>query len=176
MYRTLKGQLREFPPGLALILGGKSKITRCLPKGSRIKQTHYPQVDMMKTDFGDSSFDYIVSDQVLEHVENPFAAAEEQYRIVRCGGWVIATTCFYNPIHTDRYQQDFWRFTPDGLRQIFKGFSEVEVTSWGSMDVVSRDLYYKGRRSKYKEEDWRLVSSTENDPNMPWLVWVIARK
>lgn len=42
--------------------------------------------------FDDASVDLIVSDYVLEHVEDPRAFAEEVYRVLRPGGWLCART------------------------------------------------------------------------------------
>jgi ubiquinone/menaquinone biosynthesis C-methylase UbiE len=82
--------------------------------------------------FSDESFDYVVSDQVLEHIEGaPQGVMDESFRVLRRGGWVVYTTCFINPIHLE--PNDFWRFTPDALALLARKFSRVvDCGGWGN--------------------------------------------
>lgn len=87
---------------------------------------------------------------VLEHVLDPQAAVREICRILRPGGLAIVSVPFFvayhgksgrdvNPVHVDGTDWkidsshggygDFWRFTHEGLTQIFAkaGFSRVNV-------------------------------------------------
>ena len=55
---------------------------------------------MVGLNFPDAAFDYVLSDQVLEHVEgNPQQAIDEGYRVLRPDGVAVHTTCFINPVH-----------------------------------------------------------------------------
>jgi len=81
------------------------------------------------------ALDCLICLEVLEHVNNPITAAAEIYRVLRPGGILILTTPFLSPYHGrgglgsfahDNYP-DFWRFTHQGLMQLFSSFSQVDV-------------------------------------------------
>jgi ubiquinone/menaquinone biosynthesis C-methylase UbiE len=42
-------------------------------------------IDLMKTGFGDDSFNFIISTEVFEHIPNPYKAFAETYRILKKG-------------------------------------------------------------------------------------------
>jgi SAM-dependent methyltransferase len=48
--------------------------------------------DACRLPFGDDSFDVVTLFDVLEHIENDRLAASEALRVVRPGGWVLAST------------------------------------------------------------------------------------
>jgi len=50
--------------------------------------------DIMATSFGDDSFDLIISNDIFEHVPDPLMAFKECLRILRTGGYLIATIPF----------------------------------------------------------------------------------
>lgn len=52
-------------------------------------------VDMQHTHFADSSVDFILSSDVMEHVPHPLQALEETYRILKPGGCHVFTAPFY---------------------------------------------------------------------------------
>lgn len=73
----------------------------------------------------DESFDIIICTEVIEHVRNPFAAAEEMFRILKPGGAMILSTPFNFRIHGPL--PDCWRFTEYGLREVLKNFTDVNI-------------------------------------------------
>lgn len=88
--------------------------------------------DVQKLPFADASIEAIVCLEVLEHVENPFAAAAELHRVLKPGGRIVASVPFFWPHHpAPGYYKDFWRFTPEGLQELFKSFSKVEIVRKG---------------------------------------------
>ena len=56
---------------------------------------------------------------VLEHCENPFAMAKNLVRLLKPGGKVCVSVPFAFRLHA--YPDDFWRFTPSGVRKLFAG-------------------------------------------------------
>jgi SAM-dependent methyltransferase len=52
--------------------------------------------------FDDSSFDFIVSNDVLEHIAEPFAVLKELCRVLRTGGGLLMTV----PFHVDRERNE----------------------------------------------------------------------
>ncbi|MBO9728109.1 MAG: class I SAM-dependent methyltransferase [Chitinophaga sp.] len=70
----------------------------------------------------DNEVDFVLSTQVLEHVENPVFYLEEAMRILKPGGKLIITTHGYWMFHPD--PTDYWRWTSLGLKKIIteRGF------------------------------------------------------
>jgi len=81
--------------------------------------------DILKTPFPDNSVDFIILDTVLEHVPDPFKVIAECRRILKPGGKMICITPFVFPYHG--YPKHYYNFSEDGLRYIFRDFSECKV-------------------------------------------------
>ncbi len=80
--------------------------------------------------FQDDSFESVVCSEMLEHADNPPQVISEIHRVLQPGGQVVLTTRFAFPLH-DAPMQDYWRFTPDGLRKLFSEFEIIEVATEG---------------------------------------------
>jgi uncharacterized protein YbaR (Trm112 family) len=77
------------------------------------------------------SFDGVYACAVFEHLLNPFQAAAEVTAITKPGGLVMVAAPFIFPIHGPGYTGDYFRFTDQGLRQLFWEFEEVECKAHG---------------------------------------------
>jgi SAM-dependent methyltransferase len=93
------------------------------------------RVDIVATAYSipvaDGTFDCALATEVLEHLEDPFAAVSEWFRIVRPGGCLLVTTPFIWGIHDE--PRDFFRFSPFGLRHVIEsaGWEIVEIRHLG---------------------------------------------
>ncbi len=141
-------------------------------------EANYPEhnaIDLRA--FGSGEFDYVVSDQVLEHVEgDPQAVFNESLRLLKPGGIAVHTTVFVFPIHG--YPSDFWRFTPECLKMLAKQFSEViEVGGFGNRALWIIDLLglnaYNVPHAKWHPLH---IVATTNMKRWPALTWVVAKK
>lgn len=146
-------------------------------EATEVVNAEYPDHNMLSLGFPDESFDYVFSDQVLEHVEgDPYKAIEESGRVLRPGGVAVHTTCFINPVHA--FPKDFWRFTPDALSLMHEGWSEIiESAGWGNFQVwkVIRDgLRHEGVPHAPWHPYHRLA--LRNDPTWPISTWIVAVK
>lgn len=146
-------------------------------KPTEIVDANYPDHNILSLGFADNSFDFVLSDQVFEHIEgNPQQAVDECYRILRPGGIAIHTTCFINPVHG--VPKDFWRFTPDALTLLHKKWSSIiESDGWGNFDVwsvINIGLRWEGVPHAKWHPFHRLA--VKNDPLWPITTWVLARK
>lgn len=148
-----------------------------------VVMANYPEHNILALNFPDASFDYVLSDQVFEHIEgDPFTAAKECHRVLKPGGVAVHTTCFNIAIHSaDNSTQgsDFWRFTPDGLKLLHRDWSTIlEVGGWGNPQVwsiVEKDgMHYRGVPPVKWHPMYRIAM--KNDPLWPIVTWVIARK
>lgn len=64
----------------------------------------------------DSSFDMVLSTQVLEHVVDPAGYLAECYRLLKPGGSVVLSTHGIMYYHPD--PEDYWRWTSGGLVKV----------------------------------------------------------
>lgn len=154
--------------GLAKLLGFDER---------QVTDAAYPEHSMFDLPFEDESFDAVVSDQVLEHLEgDPQDAINETFRVLKPNGLALHTTCFINPMHA--CPNDYWRFTPQALELLVSKHGDViEAAGWGNPYVW---LYSAvGLRfmpipdSRWHPGHW---IATKNDPEWPISTWVIARK
>ena len=77
--------------------------------------------------FRDEGFGFVMSQEVLEHLKDPFLAMLEMRRVLKRGGFLYLQVPFvigYHPGPTD-----FWRFTKEGVREILtrSGLECVEI-------------------------------------------------
>ena len=160
--------------------GGNPSITDMLLSDSNITCPDFPEVDIQKTPYPDNSFDYVISDQVLEHVKKPWVAVEETYRILKSGGITITTSCLLNFIHG--IPNDYFRFTPDGLRSLFENYSKIHACSGhGNLDFVHTILNSNRRLqvnhpNSDRPGDFSVENALKNDKKNLYTVWIIAEK
>jgi SAM-dependent methyltransferase len=90
----------------------------------------------------DDTFDYVWCNAVLEHVRNPFVVASEIVRTLKPGGVAIVQVPFLENVHG--WPDDYYRFTINGLRQLFADLDEVNVGTSAGPGQVLPDLvqYY----------------------------------
>lgn len=161
--------------GKVLLVGGKSYIQNFFnPEKTEIILSNIPEVDIHKTPYENESFDYVIADQVLEHVEKPWVATEEVRRILKPNGIAILTSCLMNGIHWG--PNDYWRFTPDGLKVLCKNYNKIEMASgWGNWESLL--ICNTEQRNAKVKKDTKLhkLASGKSD-NYLIHVWIIARK
>ncbi len=78
-----------------------------------------------------NSIDSIISTQVLEHVKNPQKVVSEFYRVLKSGGYCLATVPQLNELHEEPH--DYFRFTKFSLEEIFSnaGFKIILIDQRG---------------------------------------------
>ena len=75
------------------------------------------------------SADAVICKAVLEHIDDPFKAVSEIYRILKPGGKCLVSVPFLYPYHAEiGYYGDFYRFTEDGVKHLFRNFSQIEIS------------------------------------------------
>lgn len=84
--------------------------------------------DIKNIPMGDNSVDAVICLSVLEHIDEPLKAVSEIYRILKPGGKCLVALPFLYSYHANKgYYKDFYRFTEDGVRYLFKNFSSLEI-------------------------------------------------
>ncbi len=93
---------------------------------------YHPDIvgDIHALPFVDNSIDAFICIAVLQHVADPFKAMKEMHRVLKPGGKVFIYTPFLYYYHAEKgYYKDYWRFTKDGVEELSKGFSKIEIQS-----------------------------------------------
>lgn len=180
MYQRLRmiGADLHLPPGKIVSVSHSEALADVLGiEAVEMLSADYPEHNLLSLGMADDSVDYVLSDQVLEHVEgDPYQAVAECHRVLRPGGVSVLTTCFINPIHG--CPRDFWRFTADALALLHQDWSEViEVGGWGNFEawsVIRAGLRFEG----VPDATWHPLHriAMHNDPVWPIVTWIIARK
>jgi SAM-dependent methyltransferase len=131
----------------------------------------YPEFDLCAPLEGRGTFDVVICEQVIEHVVDPRAAAENLRGLCSPGGHVIVSTPFLIRIHElPMYgMNDYWRFTPRGLRTLLEnaGLTVETVGTWGNRSCIAGNLDHWPR--------YRPWHSLRNEPDLPVQVWAFAR-
>ena len=85
--------------------------------------------DLKSIPVEDCRFDFIIFNQVMEHLPEPQLALAELYRVLKTGGRMLYTGPLFYEEHEQPY--DFYRYTQFGLRHLFNaaGFA-VERLNW----------------------------------------------
>lgn len=74
----------------------------------------------------DESVNTVLLLEALEHVREPAKVVAQVRRILKPGGFCVATTLMTFEIHRCPY--DYWRFCPDGIHHLFRDFNLHEIT------------------------------------------------
>ncbi len=176
---ALKTWINLIPPGPILAVGvrslTKSSLARQLaPFAGRevIGLDIHPGIGVdvvgdvheLSKKFPPDHFAAVVSWSLFEHLTTPWVVAAEISRVLKLGGFAIHAAPWTWPSHA--MPQDFWRFSTEGLRQLFDarlGYQVRAVGSFGTATVVPTP-------------DWR-----ESNLSMPTTVsdstsWIVAEK
>ncbi len=150
-------------------------LINMLPVGTIVTAPPYPEVDMHKMPYEDNTFDYVLADQVIEHVRKPWICVEEVRRVLKLGGIAVLTSGLMCPVHGQ--PDDYFRFTPFGLKVLCENFSNIlECDGNGSRNLINdiwvRRLQRKGVTGNPERESRALKSDGTN----LIMTWIIAKK
>jgi len=116
-------------------LGTKAKILN-IGAGNRRRAKHVinleieamPNADIVADGhylpFRSETFDLVILEAVLEHVQNPQQMVAEVRRILKMGGYVCAAVPFLQGYHAAPY--DYRRYTTSGFELLFADFQKLE--------------------------------------------------
>lgn len=142
----------------------------------------YPEFDIHHLRIHSDSFDILIADQVLEHVERPWVATEEIFRVLKSGGIAVVATPGLYPIHPSPL--DCWRIMPDGYKVLFptSKWEHVRLQMWGNQHRVGYEYLYNGGfpygppTTSVSQAMKQPYYSAESDKRCPLMVWWIGKK
>lgn len=85
-------------------------------------------------------FNTILCMEILTHVKNPFAAAENMKRLLAENGTIIFSECFVRKI--SKMPADYWRFTYDGTKVLFSGLVFDDSKAMISLTREKKEMLY----------------------------------
>lgn len=142
-----------------------------------IQRAVYPEYDVQNLlYFADNHFDLVYSHQVLEHIPKPWIAAKEIVRVLRVGGIGIHTSCAFNPRHGSPAFNDYYRFLPDGLAELFDGVKVIVKRGWGNRQALLYNLAIDDGYGPLGGRRFSQFIGQQNDAQYPWHTWVIFLK
>ncbi|MEQ8171689.1 MAG: class I SAM-dependent methyltransferase, partial [Candidatus Eremiobacterota bacterium] len=137
----------------------------------------YPEYDVQNlSHLKDNTFDLVYSHQVIEHIPKPWNAAKEIVRVLKQGGIGLHTTCAFNPRHGLPEFNDYYRFLPDGLAELFEGVKIIIKGGWGNRNALIHNLSVDDGHGLLGGRRFDKVIGQENDNLYPWHTWVIFMK
>ena len=135
----------------------------------RFTETQFPEFDICSQTL-DSQYDLIIADQVFEHLQWPYRAGRNVFKMLRPGGVFIIATPFLLRVHNAPI--DCSRWTEQGLSYLLQecGFPKdgIQTDSWGNRACLIANL------KRWRRYGW--YRSLVNEPDYPLVVWAFARK
>jgi SAM-dependent methyltransferase len=135
------------------------------------RHVHFPEFDICQNTLGNAEYDFIVAEQVLEHILWPYRAVRNIHSMLRPGGWFVVTTPFLLRLHP--IPHDCSRWTEEGMKYLLAegGFElgRIQTGSWGNRACVKSNF---ARWTSWKP--W--LHSLRNEPDFPVVVWAFAQK
>lgn len=145
-----------------------------LPNQLEVLAPTYPGVDMQAMPYADNTFDFVLTDQVLEHVRKPWQGVSEIHRVLKPKGIAVITSALLFPIHG--VPHDYFRFTPDGLAVLCEDFSIIHACA-GTGNVKFAVNIIQDTRGGAVTPGTELEKEVMRNNNKHMVsVWVIAEK
>ena len=121
--------LESLPRDAVILEIGAGNMQASRPNLIRMDVTLTPHVDVVgdahALPFLDQSLDLVFSLAVVEHLRQPWIAAEEMLRVLRSGGYVYAECSFLFPFHG--HPHHYFNASHIGMRELFRGFTPVRA-------------------------------------------------
>lgn len=130
----------------------------------------------------DRCIDFLVADQVLEHVQKPWRAAAEIARVVRPTGFAMVATPGLYPVHPSPL--DCWRILHDGYKVLFPEhlWNTFTLGAWGSAarlgyEIVENEAFPYGPPNTLVETAEKTPHySKEYDGRFPLQLWWVGMR
>ena len=131
---------------------------------------HEPELyDLHTMDLDEKDYDFLMCNQTLEHVYNPFVALKTMNKHLRMGGYCYITVPCNNIPH-DTPMHFYTGFTAVGLGTFFVegGFEIIKLGQWGNYKAV--ETMFTDDWADYRKSSWN------NEEKCPITSWCLGRK
>jgi hypothetical protein len=88
----------------------------------------------------------------------------------------LHTTCAFNPRHGLPQFNDYYRFLPDGLAELFEGVKVIVKAGWGNRQALLYNLAIDDGHGALGGRRFCEHLGQKNDEQYPWHVWIIFEK
>lgn len=116
--KEIRSRLKELGGGRGLNLGCGD--TRLDPRLINFDIVSTPAADVagdaLALPFPDGCFSLVLSQEMVEHVADPFRAVREAARVLKAGGTLYLQAPFVIGYHPG--PEDYWRFSRSGIRRL----------------------------------------------------------
>ena len=133
----------------------------------------YPDFDICSDINLENKFDFIIADNVWEHLKYPYRATKNVFNLLNKNGYFLIIVPFLIRVH--KVPIDCTRWTEEGLKYLLEegGFTveNIFTNSWGNKKCVVSNLRL--------DDTWSRVwfyRNFKNEKNFPVQVWAIAKK
>jgi len=113
------------PADLRPLFSGRSFVGTDMRAGPGVDRVE----DLRGLSFAEGEVGTALCLDTLEHCADPITACRELHRVLVEGGVCVISSVMIFPIHD--YPHDYWRFTPEGFRELLAPFDDVWVTGVG---------------------------------------------
>jgi len=134
-----------------------------IPTGTEIKTRVFCQ-NLEHMTFENDSFDIVVTEDVLEHVENHIKAYKEIHRVLKLGGYHIFTVPFFfdrpTLVRVDTDNNIFLlppEYHGDYLRGEILAYRTFGIDLYGMLDDLGFETFV--RHSLYRDQKWGIFES-----------------
>lgn len=86
--------------------------------------------------FRDNELDYVVSGEVIEHMEDPKAFVTELLRIIKPGGWLAVSTPHNEAVRAEKIGGPFHLWSYDEQDMTDLGFTEIDMQLEGKFNTM----------------------------------------
>ena len=128
--------------------------------------------DLHNLNLPQKDFDFMMTNQTLEHVYDPVKVVKNIYNHLRNKGIVYMNLPAVNIPHSTPFHH-FTGITPVGLGCIFKtaGFDILDIGFWGNVNYHN---YIFNNKNSWP--DYRIIKDYRNDIERPAITWIFAQK
>ena len=129
--------------------------------------------DLHTLDLDDKDYDFIIFNQTLEHLHNPFVSMKNLYNHLKGGGYLYTTVPTINIPHQVPFH--FWGMTPTGLCVLGAsvGFNVLECGYWGNLSYINHIFTHFGWPNT---SDVMIDGMIENVDHCQSQTWVLFQK
>jgi len=127
LLETLESNTRSKGQQVLEVSGTNEMLRILLGKNNHFRKISFPEHDVLQLHkkIQANKYDWVILDQVLEHVENPFQAILQLWRVLKPSGRLLLMVPSFYVYHYGPW--DYWRLNCDSLKVLVATFEKIEL-------------------------------------------------